>query len=86
MNLPIITIEQLLEAGIHFGHNTKRWNPKMKQYIFGIRNKIHIIDLRITLPLINNALTKLFDVVSPSDLQSLVAAVSPEFPLSPIGR
>ena len=66
MNLPIITIEQLLEAGIHFGHNTKRWNPKMEQYIFGIRNKIHIIDLRITLPLINNALTKLFDVVSKS--------------------
>ena len=66
MNLPIITIEQLLEAGIHFGHNTKRWNPKMEQYIFGIRNKIHIIDLRITLPLIHNALTKLFDVVSKS--------------------
>ena len=66
MNLPIITMEQLLEAGIHFGHNTKRWNPKMEQYIFGIRNKIHIIDLRITLPLINNALTKLFDVVSKS--------------------
>ena len=66
MNLPIIAIEQLLEAGIHFGHNTKRWNPKMEQYIFGIRNKIHIIDLRITLPLINNALTKLFDVVSKS--------------------
>ena len=66
MNLPIITIEQLLEAGIHFGHNTRRWNPKMEQYIFGVRNKIHIIDLRITLPLINNALTKLFDVVSKS--------------------
>ena len=66
MNLPIITIEQLLEAGIHFGHNTKRWNPKMEQYIFGTRNKIHIIDLRITLPLIHNALTKLFDVVSKS--------------------
>ena len=66
MNLPEITIEQLLEAGIHFGHNTRRWNPKMEQYIFGIRNKIHIIDLRITLPLITNALTKLYNVVSKS--------------------
>ena len=63
MNLPEVTIEQLLEAGIHFGHNTRRWNPKMEQYIFGIRNKIHIIDLRITLPLINIALTKLYKVV-----------------------
>ena len=66
MNLPIITIEQLLEAGIHFGHNIRRWNPKMEQYIFGIRNKIHIIDLRISLPLINNALIKLYEVVSKS--------------------
>ena len=66
MNLPIITIEQLLEAGIHFGHSIRRWNPKMEQYIFGIRNKIHIIDLRISLPLINNALIKLYEVVSKS--------------------
>ena len=63
MNLPELTIEQLLEAGIHFGHNTRRWNPKMEQYIFGVRNKIHIIDLRITLPLINNALVKLYETV-----------------------
>ena len=63
MKLPEITIEQLLEAGIHFGHNTRRWNPKMEQYIFGIRKKIHIIDLRISLPLINNALAKLYEVV-----------------------
>ena len=66
MKLPEITIEQLLEAGIHFGHNTRRWNPKMEQYIFGIRKKIHIIDLRISLPLINNALAKLYEVVSKS--------------------
>ena len=66
MNLPEVTIEQLLEAGIHFGHNTRRWNPKMEQYIFGVRNKIHIIDLRITLPLINNALAKLYNVASKS--------------------
>ena len=66
MNLPNVTIEKLLEAGVHFGHNISRWNPKMEQYIFGVRNKIHIIDLRITLLLINAALTKLHEVVSKS--------------------
>jgi len=66
MNLPNITIEQLLQAGVHFGHNIRRWNPKMEQYIFGVRNKIHIIDLRITLSLINAALIKLHEVVSKS--------------------
>ena len=66
MNLPKVTIEQLLEAGVHFGHNVRRWNPKMEQYIFGVRNKIHIIDLRITLPLIDVALSKLYEIVSKS--------------------
>ena len=66
MNLPEVTIEDLLEAGVHFGHNTRRWNPKMEQYIFGVRNKIHIIDLRITLPLIDVALSKLHEIVSKS--------------------
>ena len=66
MELPKIDIEELLEAGVHFGHNVRRWNPKMEQYIFGVRNKIHIIDLRITLPLINSALVKLHDIVSKS--------------------
>ena len=66
MNLPDLTIEQLLDAGVHFGHNVKRWNPKMEQYIFGVRNKIHIFDLRETLPLFNAALIKLHDVVSKS--------------------
>jgi len=66
MNLPQVTIEQLLDAGVHFGHNVRRWNPKMEQYIFGTRNNIHIFDLRTTLPLINNALTKLHEVVSKS--------------------
>lgn len=41
-----ITMKELLEAGVHFGHQTKRWNPKMKQYIFGERNGIYIIDLQ----------------------------------------
>ena len=66
MNLPEVTIEQLLESGVHFGHNVRRWNPKMEQYIFGVRNNIHIFDLRITLPLINSALAKLHDVASKS--------------------
>ena len=66
MKLPEVTIEQLLDAGIHFGHNTRRWNPKMEQYIFGVRNKIHIIDLRISLPLIHNALIKLYEIISKS--------------------
>ena len=71
MNLPKITIEQLLEAGVHFGHSIRRWNPKMEQYIFGVRNKIHIIDLRITLPLINTALIKLYEIVSNSHFDFL---------------
>ena len=66
MNLPEVTIEQLLEAGVHFGHNVRRWNPKMQQYIFGVRNNIHIFDLRTTLPLINSALVKLHEVASKS--------------------
>ena len=45
MNVPKVDIKQLLEAGVHLGHKTLRWNPKMKQYIFGEKNSIHIIDL-----------------------------------------
>ena len=66
MNLPEITIEELLESGVHFGHNVRRWNPKMEEYIFGVRNNIHIFDLRLTVPLINKALEKLHDVISKS--------------------
>lgn len=51
-----VTIRQLLEAGAHFGHQTRFWNPKMKQYIFGARNKIHIINLDKTAPALNDAL------------------------------
>ena len=50
-----ITMKELLEAGVHFGHQTKRWNPKMKQYIFGERNGIYIIDLQKTLRLFKEA-------------------------------
>ena len=64
MKIPKITIEQLLEAGVHLGHKTLRWNPKMKQYIFGNRDSIHIIDLTQTLELTNIALEKVHNVVS----------------------
>ncbi len=47
----VLNMKELLEAGVHFGHQTKRWNPKMKQYIFGSRNGIHIIDLQKTVSL-----------------------------------
>ena len=59
-------IEDLLESGVHFGHNVRRWNPKMKEYIYGVRNNIHIFDLRITLELLNIALTKIHETVSKS--------------------
>ena len=49
MKLPTVTIKQLLEAGVHLGHKTFRWNPKMGKYIFGSKNSIHIIDLVQTL-------------------------------------
>ena len=66
MNLPEIKIEDLLEAGVHFGHNVRRWNPKMEEYIFGVRNNIHIFDLRITSESLNIALVKLHETVSKS--------------------
>ncbi len=64
MNIPKITIEQLLEAGVHLGHKTLRWNPKMKKYIFGKRDSIHIIDLTQTLELTNTALEKVHNTIS----------------------
>ncbi len=66
MNLPEIKIEDLLESGVHFGHNVRRWNPKMKEYIYGVRNNIHIFDLRITVDLLNIALTKIHETISKS--------------------
>ena len=66
MNLPEIKLDELLESGVHFGHNVRRWNPKMEQYIYGVRNNIHIFDLRITVDLLNVALTKIHDTISKS--------------------
>ena len=59
MKIPNVTIQQLLEAGVHLGHKTLRWNPKMKKYIFGKRDSIHIIDLTQTLELTKIALEKI---------------------------
>ncbi len=63
MKIPNVTIQQLLEAGVHLGHKTLRWNPKMKKYIFGKRDSIHIIDLTQTLELTNSALKKVYETV-----------------------
>ena len=62
MSIPNVTIQQLLDAGVHLGHKTLRWNPKMKPYIIGERNSIHIIDLVQTSDLIKEALNKIYDV------------------------
>ncbi|PYF05469.1 SSU ribosomal protein S2P [Rhodopseudomonas faecalis] len=64
MALPEFTMRQLLEAGVHFGHQSHRWNPKMADYIFGSRNNIHIIDLAQTVPLLHRALQAVSDTVA----------------------
>ena len=63
MKIPNLSIQQLLEAGVHLGHKTLRWNPKMKKYIFGKRDSIHIIDLIQTLELTNVALEKVYNTI-----------------------
>ncbi|MYJ73064.1 MAG: 30S ribosomal protein S2 [Rhodospirillaceae bacterium] len=64
MAMPSFTMRQLLEAGVHFGHNTRRWNPKMEPYIFGARNNVHIIDLQQTVPMLQRAMNALRDVAT----------------------
>src|ERR1700686_4549129 len=64
MALPDFTMRQLLEAGVHFGHQAHRWNPKMGQYIFGTRNNIHIVDLAQTVPMLHRALQAVSDTVA----------------------
>ena len=64
MKIPEITIQKLLEAGVHLGHKTLRWNPKMKKYIFGKKDSIHIIDLTQTLELTQVALEKVYKTIS----------------------
>lgn len=64
MVAPTFTMRQLLEAGVHFGHQTHRWNPKMSQFIFGVRNGVHIIDLEQTVPMLHRALDIARDIIS----------------------
>ena len=64
MALPDFSMRQLLEAGVHFGHQTHRWNPKMKSYIFGDRSGIHIIDLAQTVPMLHQSLKVISDTVA----------------------
>jgi len=64
MAMPTFTMRQLLEAGVHFGHHTRRWNPKMSSYIFGVRNGVHIIDLEQTMPALQRALQAVRDVAA----------------------
>lgn len=64
MALPDFSMRQLLEAGVHFGHQTHRWNPKMAPYIYGERNNIHIIDLSQTVPMLHHALQVISDTVA----------------------
>jgi len=64
MSLPDFSMRQLLEAGVHFGHQSHRWNPKMAEFIFGARNNIHIIDLAQTVPMLHTALKAVSDTVA----------------------
>jgi small subunit ribosomal protein S2 len=64
MALPTYSMRQLIEAGVHFGHQTHRWNPKMGPYLFGARNNIHVIDLQQTVPMLHRALEAVREVVS----------------------
>ncbi|MEX2649161.1 MAG: 30S ribosomal protein S2 [Alphaproteobacteria bacterium] len=64
MAMPVYSMRQLLEAGVHFGHQTRRWNPKMSPFIYGIRNDIHIIDLQQTAPMLARALETMRSVAS----------------------
>src|SRR5919112_5629850 len=64
MAFPTYTMRQLLEAGVHFGHQTRRWNPVMAPYVFGVRNGVHILDLTQTVPTLHRALAALRDVVA----------------------
>ncbi|MQP67636.1 30S ribosomal protein S2 [Niveispirillum sp. SYP-B3756] len=64
MAMPTFTMRQLLEAGVHFGHHTRRWNPKMAPYLFGVRNGVHIIDLEQTVPMLHRSMQAVRDVVA----------------------
>src|SRR6201999_2044256 len=62
MAMPDCSMRQLLEAGVHFGHHTRRWNPRMAPFLYGTRNQVHIIDLQQTVPMLDRALRAVRDV------------------------
>lgn len=64
MAMPHFTLRQLLEAGVHFGHHTRRWNPRMAPFLFGVRNQVHIIDLQQTVPMLDRALKMVRETVA----------------------
>ncbi len=64
MSMPEFSMRQLLEAGVHFGHHTRRWNPKMRPFIFGVRNGVHILDLQQTVPMLDQALQAVREVAA----------------------
>ncbi|MBM3487373.1 MAG: 30S ribosomal protein S2 [Alphaproteobacteria bacterium] len=64
MTFPTFSMRQLLEAGVHFGHHTRRWNPKMEPYLFGVRNGVHVIDLQQTVPMLHASLAAVRDIVA----------------------
>ena len=64
MALPTFTLRQLVEAGCHFGHNTRRWNPRMAPFLYGVRDGVHIIDLQQTVPALQRAMEKVREVTS----------------------
>jgi len=72
MAIPDFTMRQLLEAGVHFGHQTRRWNPRMEPYLFGVRNGVHIIDLTQTVPLLHQALVSVRDTIAAGGRMLLV--------------
>lgn len=73
MALPELSMRQLLEAGVHFGHQSHRWNPKMGPYLYGVRSGVHIIDLSLTVPMMYRALQAISDVVAGGGRVLLVA-------------
>ena len=66
--MPVILMKQLLEAGVHFGHQTRRWNPKMSEYIFTERNSIHIIDLQKTVKKVDDAYAAMRELAEKGDI------------------
>ena len=64
MSVPTFTMRQLIEAGVHYGHHTRRWNPKMGSYIYGVRDGVHILDLTQTVPALNRALEAVREVAA----------------------